>query len=235
LSHIYNKSNKELKLCHETADISYELTGNELTALLLESAEIKRIFPKYNRSQKKNNPTYGISSYVDRKGVIHLLFDRLSVLKAPIVKFYSKAQCRKFLEELCESNALCPKYCSLQHTSGACFHYHIKQCRGVCRNDEKISDYNKRVKAVLHQLEFNAETYIIKEKGRTADEEAIIYIKNGIYQGFSFIDFDMSISTFSDYEKQIILKPDNSETQRILRSYLNSNQNLDLLRPPIPN
>ena len=34
LSHIYSKANKELKLCAETANITFELTGSELVALL---------------------------------------------------------------------------------------------------------------------------------------------------------------------------------------------------------
>ena len=228
LSHIYDKSVKEVKLCRETADITFELTGNELTALLLESDEIKKHFPKYNRAQKRNNYSYGISTYYDRKGVIHIVYDRINLMQSPILKFYNQAQCTAFLEELCEKYDLCPKYCSLQNISGGCFHYQIKKCRGVCRDFEDVEIYNQRVKEALETLS-NNETYIIKESGREHDEETIVLIKNGVYYGFGFFlktNEDFSVDT---YEELIELKKDNQDIQRILSSYLGKNDHKKII------
>jgi DNA polymerase-3 subunit epsilon len=223
LSHIYDKSSKEIKLCRETADITYVLTGNELTALLLESDEIKRYFPKYNRSQKRNSYSYGISTYYDRKGILHIVYNRTNLVQSPILKFYNQSQCRAFLEQLCEEYELCPKYCSLQNISGSCFHYQIKKCRGVCRGEEEIQHYNDRVNEALKYL-LNKDTYIIKETGRTIDEEAVILVKNGVYCGFGFFSKLGPNFTFDTYEKLIESKQDNSDIQRILRSYQNKNE-----------
>ncbi len=223
LSHIYSKANKELKLCQETANITFELTGNELIALLFESNEIKRLYPKYNSSQKRSNPSYGITTYKDRKGIIHIVFNRIRILKSPLLKFYSQTQCRTFLEELCEKYELCPRYCNLQNISGGCFHYHIKKCKGICRNTEDVEIYNQRVKQALDLL-LNNDSYIIKEKGRSTKEEAVVLVKNGIYQGFVFVSKQKEILDFSDYQKLINLKQDNSDIQRILNSYLSNNE-----------
>ena len=220
LSHIYDKSSKELKLCRETADITYTLTGNELTALLLESDEIKKHFPKYNRSQKRNGHSYGISTYQDRRGVIHIVYNRSNSVTSPIVKFYNLTQCRSFLEKFCEENNLCPKYCGLQNISGGCFHYHIKKCKGVCRNKEDVELYNNRVKDALKSL-LSSDSYVIKEQGRKQDEETIIIVKNGVYQGFGFFSTNKKMTSFSDYETRISSRQDNSDIQRILRSYRN--------------
>lgn len=228
LSHIYSKANKALKLCQETADITCKLTGNELTALLLESHEIKRIFPKYNRSQKRSNPGYGIATYQDRKGVIHIIFNKIKVLNQPILKFYSQVQCRNFLEEFCETNELCPKYCGLQQGSSGCFHFQLKKCRGICRNLETIEKYNTRVKKALQSIS-NTDTFIIKEKGRSSDETTIVFVKNGIYQGFAFVDKQEKMDSLSACEKRIDLKQDNSDIQSILRTYLNNNDRSKLL------
>lgn len=228
LSHIYSKANKSLKLCQEMADITYELTGNELTALLFESNEIKRLFPKYNRSQKRNNPAYGIASYKDRRGVIHIVFNRLNALPTPILKFYNQTQCRNFLEDLCEKHELCPKYCGLQQVSGTCFHYQIKKCRGICSNKESVDHYNLRVNEALGLIG-NKDTYIIKEKGRNPNEITIILIKNGVYQGFAFVDKNINIKAIEACEKQIDLKQDNMDIQNIIKAYLNKNLNDNLL------
>ncbi|MBK8584044.1 MAG: GIY-YIG nuclease family protein [Bacteroidetes bacterium] len=54
LSHFSNKqSKKAIELRNSIKDISFEETGNELIALLLESEEIKKIQPVFNRMQKE--------------------------------------------------------------------------------------------------------------------------------------------------------------------------------------
>ena len=54
LSHIYDKSKREINLCLATANITYTETGSELLALLLESAEIKKTVPKIQQSTTEN-------------------------------------------------------------------------------------------------------------------------------------------------------------------------------------
>ena len=53
LSHLYSKLSKEIALAQETHHIDFEETGNELTALLLESQNILKHYPKYNKVQKR--------------------------------------------------------------------------------------------------------------------------------------------------------------------------------------
>jgi len=71
----------------EIADVSYENTGNELIALLLESHEIKNIRPKYNVSQKiTNRVSYvGVFQKYDTKGYLNLFTKRLRQDEEPIV------------------------------------------------------------------------------------------------------------------------------------------------------
>ena len=48
--HFTNESHKAKKMRQDIAAVSYELTGNELLALLKENDEIKKNKPKYNRA-----------------------------------------------------------------------------------------------------------------------------------------------------------------------------------------
>ena len=48
------------KIRNEIHHINYELTGNELIALILESQEIRRLWPKYNQAQKFKTEEWGI-------------------------------------------------------------------------------------------------------------------------------------------------------------------------------
>ena len=56
-SHFQERSNRKYKLMQETYSIDYELTGNELLALLRESELILKYYPKFNKAQKKSKQT----------------------------------------------------------------------------------------------------------------------------------------------------------------------------------
>ncbi|WP_338039490.1 hypothetical protein [Maribacter litopenaei] len=96
LGHFYDKSTKEISLCAETAYLDFEETGNELIALLLESAEIKKHYPKFNRAQKRKIQQYAIFSYEDRNGILHLAYNKINMAPNPLLVLYSISECRAF-------------------------------------------------------------------------------------------------------------------------------------------
>ena len=101
ISHFYDKKKKERTLCLETADITFKETGSELIALLHESSEIKKLYPKFNRAQRKSGEAIAMFSYTDQKGIVHLAYNRLKLISKPLMKFYSVAECRNELEKIC--------------------------------------------------------------------------------------------------------------------------------------
>jgi DNA polymerase-3 subunit epsilon len=225
LSHFYDKAKKEISMCLETSNITFVETGSELVALLMESSEIKRIFPKYNRAQRRAQESIGLFSYEDRDGIIHLAYNRLKLISKPLMKFYNETECRNFLEKLCEQFELCPKYCHLQSNVATCFHYQIKQCKGICRNEEDAETYNKRVQQAIQSVQFNADNFVIKEKGRTNKEYSFALILNGIYKGYGFISKRKQTKTTEDYLKMLSTQKDNNDIRRILTSYLKKEEN----------
>jgi DNA polymerase-3 subunit epsilon len=220
ISHFYDKKKKEVTMCLETADITYAKTGSELLALLLESAEIKKIYPKYNRAQRRASEAVGLFAYEDQKGIVHLAYNRLKLTPNALMKFYSVAACRTFLEQLCEQFELCPKYCHLQTNVSACFHYQIKQCKGICSGKEAMEMYNKRVQAAIKSIGLQAENLVIKEAGRTPNETGFALITEGVYRGFGYIDTTQNLDTPEDYLFFVQPQQDNRDIQRILTAYL---------------
>ena len=220
ISHFYDKKKKERTMCLETADISYTETGSELIALLHESSEIKHLYPKFNRAQRKAGEAVGLFSYEDQRGVVHLAFNRLKLTPNPLMKFYSMAACRSMLEKVCEVFELCPKYCHLQTNVNACFHYQLQQCKGICTGKEAVESYNKRVYEAIKSLGLQTENLVIKESGRNNKEIGFALILNGIYQGFGYVDKKIKIEDTDDYQLYLQPQQDNRDVQRILKSYL---------------
>jgi DNA polymerase-3 subunit epsilon len=225
ISHFYDKKKKEITMCLETADISYTETGSELIALLRESSEIKHLYPKFNRAQRKAGEAVGLFSYEDQKGIVHLAFNRLKLTPNPLMKFYSMAACRSMLEKVCEEFELCPKYCHLQTNVNACFHYQLQQCKGICTGKEAVESYNKRVYEAIKSLGLQTENLVIKESGRNNKEIGFALILNGIYQGFGYVDKNQDIKEPNDYLLYVKPQKDTRDIQRILKSYLAKNAN----------
>ena len=187
LGHFYDKSEHEIRLCREIQHIEFELSGSELVALLMESAAIKKNWPKYNRAQKRRIRQYGIFSYEDRRGLIHLGYGPLSKTTSPIQVFNSITDCRAFLTTICTTYSLCPKYCQLLDSKSTCSKNLFFDCSAICENQEDAQEYNSRVQKALAQIQLKEETLFIKEKGRHIDEDAFLYLKDGIYMGYGFV------------------------------------------------
>ncbi|MGB7395437.1 MAG: exonuclease domain-containing protein [Pricia sp.] len=223
LGHFYDKSNKEVRLCAETADISFELSGSELVALLMESAAIKKHYPIYNQAQKKRIHPYGIFAYEDRSGIRHLAFNKLKMAPNAKVVLYSPTDCRLYLEQICEKFGLCPKFCHLQESVKTCSHFRLSSCGGICRDSETVSDYNTKVALAMEYMVSEKEDYMIKEKGRHLDEDAFVMVSNNRYLGYGFVEKEMGLGSLADVEAFLIPQKNTLETERIIKSHLNRN------------
>ncbi len=204
------------RMVSAVADVTYELCGTELIALLLESDEIKRLYPMYNRAQKRDRGAWVLSDYTDRKGVRHLAFSRNHLALQPLTSFRSYDAAREFMFGLIAQYKLCPRYCGIQSSAGPCFDYQIKKCKGVCAGDEPVSRYNRRVQKAIAALTGGDQTRIIVGKGRDRFEKSVVVIENGSYKGFGYVDTDTPADTVEQVLPHIRLLRHTADVQRIL-------------------
>ncbi len=205
---------------NEIHNISYELTGNELVALLLESHEIKRLWPRYNRAQKNTGTNWGIFSYEDRKGYLRVGINRMNPVQQPLLTFKSHEEARKFLSEKVKEYGLCPKYCGLQKAPKACFDYQIGACQGACVEKVSTEDYNRQVEKAIASFASDKHSFVIFGKGRNAEETTLVLVEQGAYQGFGYMDKNTSIGDFETAKSHVKHYKDNQEVQRIIYGHL---------------
>ncbi|WP_179319921.1 exonuclease domain-containing protein [Winogradskyella helgolandensis] len=220
LSHFYSKTKKAQDMVRETRDIDFESSGSELIALLMEDAAIKHHFPIYNKVAKRTVQTVAIFSYEDRSGILHLASNKGRLTPNPIITFFNVRDVRSYMEKICEKHNLCPKYCHLQEAVAECSHYSIKNCKGVCRNEESVEAYNNRVLEAIHDMSNQKEDFILREKGRNPNEEAFVMIKDGDYLGYGFVDKDSQINHMDDLNAFLIPQKNSVDIQKILRPYI---------------
>lgn len=227
-SHFNNdKTERAVKMVDEIHNISYELTGSELIALLLESDEIKIQKPKFNRRQRRSANHFGIFTYTDEYGYICFKMDSIKK-ENPIVSFNSAKEARERLYLLSEKYQLCQKLSGLYESKGACFYYQIKHCKGACIHEEPAQEYNLRAQEMIDVLSYNWENFFIIDTGRNEDEKSIVKIENGKYIGFGYIHTEIIGNDMENLSDVIKVYPDNKDVQQIIRTYLKHN-NVEML------
>ncbi|MCB2219253.1 MAG: GIY-YIG nuclease family protein [Bacteroidetes bacterium] len=225
MSHLSNNGTKRaIEMRNMIADIGYEKTGNELIALLLESDEIKKHLPRFNRAQRRSGSQWGLFYHKDKKGYLRLKIDHNDRDELPLTTFNSHQAGKNHLFTLVEAFSLCQKLCGLFDTKGACFHYNLKQCKGACIGEERPEIYNQRVSQAIEPYRFEETSFMVVGKGRADTEKSVVMVENGTYRGFGFIEtsFDQNL-VLEDLRNCIRSYPDNRDIQQIIRSYLKQN------------
>lgn len=224
LSHLNNNLHKKaVEMKDAIAHVSFELTGNELVALLLESAEIKRHQPLYNRQQRRTFYNYGLYSFEDEDGYLNLKINRIVNKVIPIYTYSSVQEGKQHLFNLVERFNLCQKLCGLYDTTGACFHYQIHQCSGACVGEETPESYNTKVQQALENYHFDNDSFLIIGKGRSEEEKSVVKIEHGKYVGYGFVESDLLNGDVTLFHECIQPQLDNKEVRQIINSYLKKN------------
>lgn len=219
-----NASKRAIKMKEEITKITYNLTGSELIALLIESELIKKKQPRYNRQLKKYKYYFGIYSYIDNRGYINLFSDRIkNQPSAPLTSFTTKASANRFLDNQSERFQLCKKLLNIYPTKNSCFQYQIKECNGACVGEEDTKSYNLRVEKLLNKLSFEEKSFFIIEKGRRKNEVGLVLIENGCFIGYGFAPREELSEYIEDWYSFIKTKKEDKDNRRIIQSYLSNN------------
>jgi len=208
------------KIRNEIHHITYELTGNELIALILESQEIRRLWPKYNQAQKFRIEEWGIFNYEDRNGYLRFSVNIVTRGSRPLVRFSTKGEAWNFLWEKVRDYELCPKLCGLQLSKGLCFDYQSGGCHGACMGVESVKEYNGRIEQAIKAFTDEGETVAIIGKGRNLGEQSLVLVDKGIYVGFGFFDQEASFRDFESARTYVKPSVETRTVQNLINSYI---------------
>ncbi len=222
--HLYNNTTKRaMDMKDRVADITWELTGNELIALLLESAEIKVKKPGYNRKLRRSSFSIGLFATKDKEDYLRLHADKYGEEDYPITSFSSKREAKEIMHKWVDEFKLCQKLCGLYESSGACFHHGIGECLGACVGHETPESYNERVGQLLSRFEYDHHNFLILLPGRQSDEISVVGIENGKFLGFGYAPAEHQADSLllMDCIKNY---PDNRDAHAIIKLYLRKNE-----------
>ena len=231
LSHFQNSNtSKSIEMRSNTASISFEETGSELIALLLESDEIKKHKPLHNRLQRRTTYKYGLYSLYLQSGYRMIQIEKIKSTGKPHTVFASFDEALVLVHEIVAKYNLCQKLCGLYQNHGACFQHSIGQCNGACIGAEPADVYNLRVDAALKEFHHKWTDMAIIDHGRSEDEVSVILIENNVFAGFGWMPNEESI--VDPLRIKDFIKPyaDNRDVHQIIKGFLNTGKALKIIR-----
>ncbi len=212
----WNRSNIRNEIHH----ITYELTGSELIALIFESQEIRRLWPKYNLAQKFKAEEWGIFDYEDRNGYLRFCVNTVTKGSKALITFSSKGDAWNFWWEKVKEFDLCPKLSGLQLAKGLCFSFQSGTCHGACQGVESVKKYNRRAQKAVDSFHEQGDSLAIIGRGRSATENSLVLLEGGNYMGFGFFDRHEKIEDFESARNFIKAGKDNRTVQNLINSFL---------------
>lgn len=231
LSHFRStETRRAQEMKEEISRIDYTITGSELVALLMESQLIKERKPKFNRAQRRSITGAGLYAEYNWEGYIEFSVQSTSKQGQPLTTFRSKEAGKNLLFQWIEEYGLCQKLCGLYHTSGACFHHALNQCKGACIGQEDTGSYNKRANKLIEKFRHQHDSFIVLDKGRDDQERSVIMVENGKYLGFGFTDQPTEELGNGSIVKDAIRPCINTRfAHQVIKRFLSSNEDLQVI------
>jgi DNA polymerase-3 subunit epsilon len=223
-SHFSNNSDSRQKqnFMRDIHGITCQTTATELMAAILESTEIKRLWPPFNSAQKKPEDVFGIFVYEDQAGYLRLAIEKKRRNTHPVYSFHYKIDGHDLLRRLMKEFMLCPKLCFMQTGTDACQGIADAHCHGACEKREESSLYNARVQQAVSSLS-QRPSYLVMDKGLQDEELSCIMVVNGSFFGMGYLPRDFAITTSASVEEYIQPYKENSYIKTLLSSYISKN------------
>lgn len=196
------------------ADITFKECTNELHALVLESTEIKRLWPKYNYSQKEPLQKFGLYSFEDNKGYLRLAIDKKKKNLPALCQFNLMYDGITLLRKMAEQFSLDLRLCHIDKTTFTPEELELL---------DPPSDYNQKVMAALQELQKQLPTFAVMETGAKKDELLCLLMEKGSFWGMGYIDRQLKDAPVDTLKEKLQPYMDNNFIRNSLYAYAEAN------------
>ena len=160
-------------------------------------------------------------SILIRNGYLRLAVAKSGKADQPLISFKTFDLAWEFLRNQTEQYSLCKRLCNIQTVNGSCLDLANGNCLGACIQQEPSSQYNDRVRDCLTNFKYLDNSYLLLGKGRSHTETSLVWVENGKYKGFGFVEDAIQESELDGLIHSIQAYADNQDVQRIISTYLN--------------
>lgn len=196
----HNINPQRQNFLREIYSISSVICATELMALLLECAEIKKLWPAHNRALKKFDPKFGLFVYEDLAGYKRISVGKLSKYQTCFAVVNREYDAVKMLTGIVDKYQIDPRLCRFSTAK-------ISRQEMLMNVDTKalppVDEHNSLVEDALYDLDNSRPTFAILDKGRERTEKSCIWIEKGNFYGMGYLDQDCQYQELSDIRESL--------------------------------
>lgn len=211
-----NKTGKQKQdFLRDIHRISYKECATDLMAHILESTEIRRLWPIYNRSQRGYLPKFGLYVYEDQQGYKRFTIEKNKQVYKPVHTFNTLIEGHNRIRELISEFGLCARLCNLAKGADCANGLYAEGCNGQCTR-LKAKKYNRRVDDAIKWLHKQLPTFAYVDKGITDDEQSCILVNKGAFYGMGYLHDGVFPDSILELQEKLEPMPDNDYIRNLV-------------------
>lgn len=208
-----NKTNKQKQdFLRDVHRVSFKECATELMAHILESTEIRKLWPQYNRSQRGYLPRFGLFVYEDRQGFKRLAIEKSKSSIRPVYTFNTLHEGHQQLRILIDEFSLCPRLCNIAVADCT-----EDNCTLGCQDEASI--YNQKTQNAIVWLSEQLPSFAYVDKGLQDNEQSCILIRKGNLFGMGYITDESVLENITALEQCLEPLPDNDFIRNLVYKY----------------
>lgn len=214
-----NKAGKQKQdFLRDIHRISYKECATDLMAHILESTEIRRLWPIYNRSQRGYLPKFGLYVYEDQQGYKRFTIEKNKQVYKPVHTFNTLIEGHNRIRELISEFGLCARLCNLAKGADCANGVYAEGCNGQCTK-LKAKRYNRRVDDAIKWLHKQLPTFAYVDKGISDDEQSCIFVNKGAFYGMGYLHDGVLPDNILELQEKLEPMPDNDYIRNLVYKY----------------
>lgn len=194
--------------------IKYKECATELEAIVLESAEIRRLWPKYNVSQKQPQQKFALYMFEDGRGYLRLAIDKRKKHLPSLYNFNLLHEGLVLLRKMIDEFELHEKLCFIDKTA-------------FTEKDLAFIDpphiYNGKIKRALEALNEQLPTFAVLDDGIREDEKLCLLVERGNFWGMGYVSSTQPITSAAELKNYLQPYADNDTIRNSIYSFVESN------------
>jgi DNA polymerase III subunit epsilon len=191
--------------------VKFKECATELEAIVLESAEIKRWWPKYNISQKQPQQKFALYLFEDSGGYLRLAIDKKKKCLPSLYNFNLLHEGMVMLKKMIEEFELHEKLCFIDKTA-------------FTEKDISFLDpphiYNGKIKKALEALEEKLPTFAVMDDGIKENEKLCLLVERGNFWGMGYLPASQPLTSANDLKNYLQPYADNDTIRNSIYSFV---------------
>ncbi len=194
--------------------VSFKQCATELEAIVLESTEIKKLWPRHNKSQKQPQVKYALYAFEDNRGYMRLAIDKKKKNFSHLYNFNLLNEGLVLVKKMVDEFELNARLCFIDKTPFTKTESDALEPPGI---------YNLKIQKALEALSQSLPTFVLVDEGIKAEEKLCLLVERGSFWGMGYLPKSFPVNNSGELKGLLNPYTDNDYIRNNIYSFAAAN------------